>query len=72
MILSNIEGIGKWSKIEIEVQCDECSVQKKLKFKLYTSYGYSDGEYLCKKCKLKKNNLEKFGVENVFHLWRDG
>ena len=32
MILSNIEGIGKWSKIEIEVRCDECSIEKKLKF----------------------------------------
>ena len=68
MILSNIEGIGKWSNAEIEVRCDECSIEKKLKFKLYTSYGYSDGTYLCKKCKLKKNNLEKFGVENVFQL----
>jgi len=68
MILSNIKDLGKWSNVEIEVRCDECSVEKKLKFKLYTSYGYSDGAYLCKKCKLKKNNLEKWGVENVFQL----
>jgi hypothetical protein len=68
MIKTNVENIGKWSNIEIEVQCDSCYIEKKLKYKLYTSYGYSDGEYLCKKCKLKKNNLEKFGVENVFQL----
>jgi hypothetical protein len=68
MIISNIEGLGKWSISEIEVKCDNCSIEKKLKFKLYTSYGYSNGEYLCKKCKLRKNNLEKWGVENVFQL----
>jgi very-short-patch-repair endonuclease len=68
MIKTNVENIGKWSNIEIEVQCDSCYIEKKLKYKLYTSYGYSNGEYLCKKCKLKKNNLEKFGVENVFQL----
>lgn len=68
MILSNIEGLGKWSKKEITVKCDDCGIEKSVKFKLYTSYGYSDGEYLCRKCKLKKNNLEKFGVENVFQL----
>jgi hypothetical protein len=68
MIKTNIEGIGKWSKIDIEVECDECHIEKKIKYKLYTSYGYSNGEYLCRKCKLKINNLEKYGVENVFQL----
>ncbi len=68
MIISNIEGLGKWSKTEIEVKCDECNVEKKLKFSLYTSYGYSEGEYLCRKCRLKKNNLKRWGVENVFQL----
>ena len=66
MIISNIENLGKWSKSEIQVICDECSIEKKIKYKLYTSYGYEDGKYLCRKCKLKKNNLEKWGVENVF------
>lgn len=68
MILSDVEGLGKWSKKEIEVQCDICQSEKKLTYHLYTSYGYENGEYLCRKCKLKKNNLEKFGVENVFQL----
>lgn len=68
MILSDVAGLGKWSKKEIEVKCDICQLEKKLTYHLYTSYGYEDGNYLCKKCKLKKNNLEKWGVENVFQL----
>jgi hypothetical protein len=68
MIKSNIENIGKWSNKEIVVVCDECSIEKEIKFKLYTSYGYKDGDYLCRKCKTKRNNLEKYGVENVFQL----
>ena len=68
MILSDISGLGKWSKKEIEVKCDICEIEKSIEFKLYTSYGYIDGEYLCRKCKLKKNNLKKWGVENVFQL----
>jgi hypothetical protein len=68
MILSDVVGLGKWSKKEIEVKCDVCQFEKKLTYHLYTSYGYENGNYLCKKCKLKKNNLEKWGVENVFQL----
>lgn len=68
MIKSDISGIGKWSKISIELVCDECGIEKSIAYKLYTSYGYEGGEYLCKKCKLKKNNLEKWGVENPFQL----
>jgi rubredoxin len=68
MILSNIEGIGKWSKYLIKVRCDECSIEKEIEYKLYTSYGYSDGDWFCRKCKTKKNNLEKWGVENPFQL----
>ncbi len=68
MILSDITGLGKWSKKQIEVKCDVCQLEKKLTYHLYTSYGNENGDYLCKKCKLKKNNLEKWGVENVFQL----
>jgi hypothetical protein len=68
MILSNVEGLGKWSKSLIRVKCDECSIEKELKYKLYTSYGYSSGDWSCRKCKTKKNNLEKWGVENPFQL----
>jgi hypothetical protein len=68
MIKSDINGISKWSKSIINVQCDSCGLEKEIKYKLYTSYGYECGEYLCRKCKLKKNNLDKWGVENVFQL----
>jgi hypothetical protein len=68
MIISNIESLGKWSKSIIKVKCDECSIEKDIKYKLYTSYGYSSGDWLCRKCKTKKNNLEKWGVENPFQL----
>lgn len=68
MIITNTENIGKWSNSIIEVVCDDCKVEKRLKYKLYTSYGYEGDEYYCRKCKLKRNNLQKWGVENVFQL----
>ena len=68
MIISDITNLSKWSNVEIDLLCDSCNSPKNMKYKLYTSYGYSNGDYLCRKCKLKKNNLEKYGVENVFQL----
>jgi hypothetical protein len=68
MIKSNIDGLGKWSKEIIDLICDSCGIEKSIQYKLYTSYGYSNGEYFCRKCKMKKNNLEKWGVENPFQL----
>lgn len=56
------------SRSIINLRCDSCSIEKEVVFCDYYKLGYSNGEYLCKKCKLKKNNLEKFGVENVFQL----
>jgi hypothetical protein len=68
LIISDISKISKWSKFPIEVKCDKCGVVKEIKYKLYTSYGYSNGDWLCRSCKLKTNNLEKWGVENTFQL----
>lgn len=68
MLKSDISGIGKWSKTPIDLVCDSCGVEKSIQYKLYTSYGYSNGDYFCRKCKMKKNNLEKWGVENPFQL----
>jgi rubredoxin len=68
MLKSNISGIGKWSKTPIDLVCDSCGAEKSIQYKLYTSYGYSNGDYFCRKCKMKKNNLEKWGVENPFQL----
>lgn len=68
MVKTDLNGLGKWSNTLIELICDQCNSEKTIKYKLYTSYGYEDGNYLCRSCKLKKNNLEKWGVENVFQL----
>lgn len=68
MVKTDLSGLGKWSNTPIDLACDCCGVEKTIKYKLYTSYGYVDGEYLCRNCKLKKNNLEKWGVDNVFQL----
>ena len=68
MIKDNISNIGKYSKTKITAICDSCSKEKETTMKLYTSYGYKDGNYLCRSCKLKKNNQEKYGVDNIFQL----
>ena len=33
--------------------------EKEIEYKYYLAHGYKDGEYLCKKCKLKLNNQKK-------------
>lgn len=68
MVKTDLTNLGKYSKAIIELICDSCNIENKIAYKLYTSYGYSNGEYLCRKCKTKKNNLKKYGVENVFQL----
>lgn len=68
MIKSDVSSLGKWSNQIIDLVCDNCGVEKSIKYKLYTSYGYENGSYYCRKCKLKQNNLEKWGVENPFQL----
>ena len=68
MVLSDITNLGRYSKSLIVVKCDKCLCEKEIKYKLYTEYGYCDGVYFCRSCKLKSNNLEKYGVENVFQL----
>jgi hypothetical protein len=67
-IVVNIEHLMSFSNSKIVVRCDNCNIEKEIIWKYYTSYGYSNGNYLCKSCKTKKNNLEKWGVENVFQL----
>lgn len=64
----DIEQLLPNSKILINLYCDLCGCNKIITYKDYNSYGYVDGNYFCRKCKLKKNNLEKYGVENVFQL----
>ena len=63
-----IEHLNTGSNSIIKVCCDVCGCEKELKYKNYTTYGYIDGEYLCRKCKMRKNNQEKYGVDCVFQL----
>jgi len=68
MFKSDVSHLGKYSRKKINLSCDKCSVEKTITYKSYTSYGYTNGDYLCRKCKLEKNNMEKYGVVNVFQL----
>ena len=63
-----INELTKTSVALIKLKCDNCDLEKEITFKNYTSYGYNNGEYLCRGCKLEKNNLEKYGVKNVFQV----
>jgi hypothetical protein len=68
MILSDTSKLGKYSRKKIHVKCDNCGDEKHVVFKDYNRAGYSNDVYYCRKCKLEKNNLEKYGVKNVFQL----
>ncbi|MCK9477617.1 MAG: hypothetical protein M0R46_17005 [Candidatus Muirbacterium halophilum] len=68
IIKVNVEDLNKGSQSIIKVKCDKCGVEKDMKYKLYLSYGYNDCEYYCRKCKTEINNIQKYGVKNVFQL----
>lgn len=68
IIKVDTNNLNKGSKTIIKVKCDECGIEKEMKYQLYYSYGYREGNYLCKKCKNKKNLNDKYGVDNVFQL----
>lgn len=68
MFVSDVSGFGKYSQKKIEVSCDNCGIHKEVIYKNYTKNGYRDGEFFCRKCKTEKNNMEKYGVKNVFQL----
>jgi Ackermannviridae homing endonuclease len=68
IIQVNIEELTKSNTSLIRVECDDCGKIKELKYQNYIKYGYNNGDYLCRSCKMKLNNLTKYGVENVFQL----
>ena len=65
MILSNIDNLNKRGNAIITVECDGCHGISDIKYISYTRNGHTDNSFLCKSCKTKKTNLEKYGVENV-------
>ena len=64
----NISELTKFSNATIILRCDKCEIIKELSNKNYRIYGYNDGEFLCRKCKLELNNIKKYGVGNVFQV----
>lgn len=63
----DINKLNKGSHTFIKVKCDNCEKEKELKYNQYIK-NYNNGDYLCVSCKRKKNNVEKYGVENVFQI----
>lgn len=59
--------LTKGSHVKVNVKCDICGSEKCIKWNSYIK-NYSNGDWLCRKCKSKKNNQEKYGVDNVFQL----
>lgn len=66
-IYVKVEHLSKGSHALIDVKCDECGSEKKIKYNQLIKYD-NKNHYYCRKCKMKKNLLEKYGVENVFQL----
>jgi uncharacterized protein CbrC (UPF0167 family) len=67
-IIVSIDELSKGSTTEIKLKCDNCGKITEMKYNSYIKYGHSCGNYLCKTCNSKKNNFEKYGVENVFQI----
>jgi hypothetical protein len=59
----NFDELTKGSHSMIKLKCDNCDKEKEMQYKNYINYGYKEGEWLCRMCKTKENNLKNFGVE---------
>ncbi len=68
-IIINIEHLTKGSKMLINVKCDICNNVKSIAYRTYNVNIKNQNIYACSsKCsrfKVKKSNLERYGVENV-------
>jgi hypothetical protein len=63
--------LSEKSNVIIHVKCDICGEENKIKKSNYTKSLKSHNYYCCQKCaidKIKKTNLEKYEVSNVFQL----
>lgn len=65
MFVSEISNLNRRSDNIITVMCDVCENISDIRYILYTRNGHIGGDYLCRKCKSIKTNLERYGVENV-------
>ena len=61
-----ISDLSKGSHVVVEVECDYCQFILKMEYRSYLKYSKNETEiYCCKKCnnvKVRKTNLEKYGV----------
>jgi hypothetical protein len=62
-----VKHLSKGSHALIDVRCDKCGCDKKVEYNQLIKYNYIN-YYYCRKCKTKKNLLEKYGVTNVFQI----
>jgi len=67
-----IEKLSLGSNKKIKVKCDNCGIVKCMTYYDYNKITKNNSEeYYCSKCKnikIKKTNLQRYGVENVFQL----
>ncbi len=70
VIKINVEELQRGSNKKIKVKCDKCGKEKMDKFYSYMNNYENDNIYLCASCsaknkvhKIKKTNLEKYGVD---------
>jgi len=62
-----IKDLSNGSHALINIRCDICGIERKVKFNSIVKNDYLI-KYYCKKCKNEKNLLEKYGVKNVFQI----
>jgi hypothetical protein len=69
-IIVDVKELSKFSRLKVEVMCDNCKKIKNIKYSDYI-LSNKDNTYYCYNCKsirMKKTNIKKYGVENVFQL----
>jgi len=64
LISVNITDLTKGSKYKVEMKCDNCGSIHNIAFNILYKTDFNN--FICKKCKREKTNIEKYGVKNVF------
>jgi len=67
----NVKDIPLNSRILVEVICDNCNIDKNIKYCDYIKVYNKKNKYFCSKCRnvsIKEGVQKKYGVDNVFQL----
>jgi hypothetical protein len=70
-ILVKVEDLARYSRIKVDVECDECKNIKKLTYHKYLDNVERYGFYTCKKCSTIKKKItfnNNYGVDNPMKL----